>query len=360
MRVEMNMPDLATTGSEIRVVRWIARVGEAVKRGQPLLEIETDKATMEVESAIDGVLTETAAGPDDLLSAGQLLATFEVAAANPAPIQPAGQDKAVAAPMPAAPAPAKPRAGGMFARNRAAADARAATAGDAPDIEKRTEPAGFAMSVAHRTAARRLTESKQTVPHFYLQTSFNAKSITARRKVAEPKRLAWDAFFVHAVGRALKRFSRLACRLDGDRLVPAPADAVGVAVDAEGELYVIPIARPAERTPEQISDEIRALVNRLRAGDPDARRLPQVAMTVTNLGSCNVESFVPIINPPEAAILGVGKAVPTPVARETHIAVEPRATLTLAVDHRVVNGKYAGDFLGAVVAELEALAPEAS
>jgi pyruvate/2-oxoglutarate dehydrogenase complex dihydrolipoamide acyltransferase (E2) component len=80
-------------------------------------------------------------------------------------------------------------------------------------------------------------------------------------------------------------------------------------------------------------------------------------MTITNLGSCNVESFVPIINPPEAAILGIGKVTNTCVARDDgRIAVQPRAALTLAVDHRVVSGKYAGDFLGAIVTELESFA----
>nr|MBA3777175.1 2-oxo acid dehydrogenase subunit E2 [Betaproteobacteria bacterium] len=200
---------------------------------------------------------------------------------------------------------------------------------------------------------RRLQESKQTVPHFYLQTSFNAKGIIACRKEAASRKIAWDGFFVHAVAKAIKRFDRMAMRLDGDRLVPAPSDSIGVAVDAGGDLFVIPVSDPAGRTPEAISDDIRAHVERLRTGDPGARRLPQVAMTITNLGSCDVESFVPIINPPEIAILGVGKVMSTCVARDTRIAIEPRATLTLAVDHRVVNGKFAGDFLGAIVTELE-------
>ena len=79
-------------------------------------------------------------------------------------------------------------------------------------------------------------------------------------------------------------------------------------------------------------------------------------MTVTNLGVCNVESFIPIINPPEAAILGIGRAMPTPVAQaDGQIAVELRCTLTLSVDHRVASGKYAGDFLGTIIKELEAM-----
>jgi pyruvate dehydrogenase E2 component (dihydrolipoamide acetyltransferase) len=202
--------------------------------------------------------------------------------------------------------------------------------------------------------ARRMLQSKQTVPHFYLQTSANASAMAARRRAAAPAKLAWDAFFVRAVARALDHFDRFRCRFDGEQLVPAGTDAVGVAVDHEGELFVIPIASPAAKTVEQISAEIRQGVDRLRSGDPDARRIQPALMTVTNLGVCNVESFTAIINPPEPVILGIGRVKPTPVARaDGSVGVEPRCTLTLSVDHRVASGKYAGEFLAAVVKEIE-------
>jgi pyruvate dehydrogenase E2 component (dihydrolipoamide acetyltransferase) len=199
-----------------------------------------------------------------------------------------------------------------------------------------------------------MQESKQTIPHFYLQTSFNAQGLIAQRKAAEPAKLAWDAFFVRAVANALRHFERLSYRIDGERVAAAPSDSVGVAVDVGGDLFVVGIAAPADRSAREISDEIRERVDRLRRGDPEARRLPRVAMTISNLGASNVESFIPIINPPEAAILGIGKIAPACVAREGGIVVEHRATLTLAVDHRVVNGKYAADFLADVVNQLEA------
>ena len=206
------------------------------------------------------------------------------------------------------------------------------------------------MSVAQRTAAQRLQTSKQTIPHFYLQTSFNAAAIVARRQAAEPRQLAWDAFFVLAVAKAIGRFERFRCRLDGERLVPADSDAIGVAIDTEDGLFVIPVAAPGGKTVAEISDEIRRGAERLRSGDPEARRIHPALMTVTNLGMCNVESFVPIINPPEAAILGVGKVLPTPVVHGNgELGVQHRGTLTLSVDHRVASGKYAAEFLGAIV-----------
>ena len=121
--------------------------------------------------------------------------------------------------------------------------------------------------------AKRLQESKQTIPHFYLQTSVNAAAMIARRKAAEPVKLAWDAFFVLAVAKAIAKFDRFRCRLDGERLVPIESDAIGVAIDQDNELYVIPVAAPAAKTVEQISAEIRQGVERLRSGDPEARRI---------------------------------------------------------------------------------------
>jgi pyruvate dehydrogenase E2 component (dihydrolipoamide acetyltransferase) len=354
MQFEMKMPDLATTDSAIRVVRWFIEPGQLVKRGQPLLEVETDKATMEVESVVNGVLQAVRAGINDEVSAGQVIAVLEVEDSTSAPAATAPAPAVQAIPVssattiaasPSVGMASAPRAAvrpkGMFARNRGASG----------------QPADYAsipLSVAHRTAAKRLQESKQTVPHFYLQTSFNAAGIIAKRNAAASEKPAWDAFFVRAVAQAIGRLERFRYRFDGERLAAIESSGIGVAIDHDGELYVIPVAAAATKTIQQISAEIRENVAKLRGGDPEMRKIRPALMTVTNLGACNVESFVPIINPPEPAILGVGKVMPTPVARaDGQIAVEHRGTLTLSADHRVVNGRYAADFLGEIVRQLE-------
>ena len=131
---------------------------------------------------------------------------------------------------------------------------------------------------------------------------------------------------------------------------------LGVAVDVENELYVVPIDTPTEKTVVGISQEIRDYVQRLRDGDAEVRMIKPALITISNLGVANVESFIPIINPPEAAILGIGKVSPTPVAQDDgRIGIENRCTLTLSVDHRVTSGKYASGFLAAIVKELESV-----
>ncbi len=351
MRFEMKMPDLATTDSEIRIVRWLIEPGEKIERGQPLVEVETDKAAMEVESVVSGVLSEVRCQVDEAVSVGQVIAVLEVEGSTfqAAPAGPVDEPKTetIAATVSAAPAVrAADGPAGMFARNRAAA-AR-------PAVVSAVPRAAIPLTVAQRVAAKRLQESKQTIPHFYLQTSVNAAAMIARRKAAEPVKLAWDAFFVLAAARAIAKFDRFRCRFDGERLTPIETDAIGVAVDQENELFVVPVASPAAKTVEQISADIRQGVERLRGGDSEARRIRPALMTVTNMGVCNIECFVPIINPPEAAILGIGRVRPTPVVQDDgRIGVEPRCTLTLSVDHRIASGKYAGGFLGAIVKELE-------
>jgi len=336
MTVEMKMPDLGTTKDEVKVLEWLVEVGQPVRRGQALLQVETDKAAMEVEAVATGVLAAVCAEPGDEIPTGQVIAVIEVtehagrpASAGPAP---SGEDK---------PAPRQ----SLFARNRQAAPAV---------VEY---PESIPLSSVERTVARRMTESKQTVPHFYVQTSANAEPMVARRSAAAEagKKLLWDAFFVFATGAALKRYDRMCCRFENDRLVPRGTDDVGLAIDLDGKLFVVPIADPASRTPEQISGEIVAAVERLRSGDTEAMKIRPANITVTNLGVSNVESFVAVINPPESAILAVGKVAPAAVVDEGQVVVQSRVSLTLSVDHRVASGRYAGDFLGEIVRQLESL-----
>ena len=359
MLVDVRMPDLSTTDDDIVVVQWLVQVGERVERGRPLLEVRTDKATMEVESFATGVLREVLVGPEGEVEAGQVIARVEAECAAPAspaaPAAPAARE----APAPRAsssdgPARSAPAARvGMFARNRqqAARQAEAPCAAAPADLAAEAAP----LSATQRIVARRMQQSKQTAPHFYLMTSANAEPMVACRSAAGPEGAAWDAFLIYAAARAMKRFPRMAARFENDRLVCPGTDAIGVAVDLEGDLLVMPVAGAAGKTPLEISREIRQLVDRARSGDGEARRLHPAVMTVTNLGACNIELFVPIINPPEASVLAAGKVLPQVVAVDGKVAIQRRIGLTLAADHRVVNGKYAADFLGAIVEELETL-----
>ncbi|MFV2070630.1 MAG: 2-oxo acid dehydrogenase subunit E2 [Pirellulales bacterium] len=355
MDVEMKMPDLSNSADEVTVIEWLVALGQPVKRGERLLEVETDKATMEVESIATGILKSQNARPGDVIAAGRVIAIIEAqpgatgasvsrpdAHYVPSPQEPAasqGRFPSGSADQPASPSRA---VGGMFARNRRAADRSTNAESSVP------------MNVVQRTVARRMLESKQTVPHFYLQTSASAEPMRARRKQTNSERIVWEAFFVVAVGRALRNFNRMCFRFDNGRLVRQETDGVGVAIDIDGDLYVVPIADPASKTVEQTSSEIRGAADRLRAGDAALKHVQPANITITNLGMANVESFIPIVNPPESCILGIGKIAPQAAVMDGQPGIQHRVSLTLSVDHRVANGRYAADFLGNIVEELVA------
>jgi len=356
MQIDLKMPDLGTTESAIKIIRWLVKIGEPVTRGQPMLEVETDKAVMEVEAYTAGMLCAILAQPGDAVEAGQPIARLRVESADGGGSETTHKPAAapvlsVVAPAPAATAATAPKKGGLFARNRQAAGMPAPASQAAAGPGQVPQP----LSLAARTAARRLLVSKQTIPHFYLQTSVNAERMIARRAAALPARLAWEAFFVWAVTRALTAFPKLACRFEDEQLLPQETKTIGVAVDLDGDLYIVPISAAAGTTVEQVSDHIRLAVERLRQNAPEARRISRNLMTITNLGMTGVEAFAAIINPPEAAILAVGKVAPTTVVLDGRIAIQSRATLTLSVDHRVANGRYAAEFLKKVCAELESV-----
>jgi pyruvate dehydrogenase E2 component (dihydrolipoamide acetyltransferase) len=147
----------------------------------------------------------------------------------------------------------------------------------------------------------------------------------------------------------------LTYRFEEDRLVSQGVDAVGLAVDLQGDLFTRAIERPADKGPEAISREIAEGVAQLRSGDPRARLGRTASLTVSNLGGSGIESFAAVINPPESAVLAVGKVMPAVTVVEGQIVVQNRVNLTLSVDHRVASGKYAAEFLRAIVRELESL-----
>jgi pyruvate/2-oxoglutarate dehydrogenase complex dihydrolipoamide acyltransferase (E2) component len=359
MEIEVKMPDLSTTGSGLIVLKWLVEVGASVKRGDALVEVETDKATIAVEAAHAGVLKKQLVQADETVLPGEVIAIVEVqqlkplttTSGNASPAESARQpsrrsddDGKESDPKAAAALGASGERVGMFARNRASRHEASATS--------------TPLSTVQRVVARRMVQSKQTIPHYYLQASACVDGICRDRAHSSDTKIAWDAYFACAVAKSLKRFPKMCCRFQDDYLVSQPSGAIGVAVDVNGELYVVPIRDAAAKSAVQISNDLRTAYRQLKAGsEHESKRLQPADITVTNLGMTAVESFLPIINPTEAAILGIGRIQPQPVAVDSQVVIQQRVTLTLAVDHRIVNGKCAAEFLGSVVEELESWRP---
>jgi pyruvate dehydrogenase E2 component (dihydrolipoamide acetyltransferase) len=341
----LRLPDLATNTGSVVITRWLVHEGENVRRGQPIVEVETDKSVIEVESIASGVLRTIVIAAGEPANTGQPIAIIET-------------DELILTPTPIATSP-PPRASAAFVPSAAAAR------GDTPDrlsffarnrlARGQQSARKLPLSIARRGLARRMSKSKQNIPHFYLQSSANAELMEVRRRADPDQKIVWDAFFVLACAQALQHHPHMAHRFLDDQVIVPTEEAINVAVDIEGDLFTLSIERPSQKSLEQISDEIQAGVARLRQGDPLLLIPRPASLTISNLGGANVESFIAIINPPESAILAVGKVGLVPAVVNGQVGIQSRVTLSLSVDHRVASGKYAARFLDAVIRELEGI-----
>jgi len=409
MPITILMPALSPTMEEGALTKWLVKPGDAVASGDVIAEIETDKATMEVEAVDDGVIgallvAEGAQGVKVNAPIVTLLEPGEPADALAAP---------AAAPVTAPPPPIAPPvadsaapggAGRLFAtplaRRIAAergvdlaavqgsgphgrivrADVEAAAPGArpaAPAAGPAAAPASaplaapasaetvarlyagrdfqeVALDGMRRVVAARLTEAKQTVPHFYLRREIGLDALLALRAQINAKgaargvKLSVNDFIIRACALALQAVPDCNAVWAGDRILRFSASDVAVAVAVEGGLFT-PVLRDAEaKALSQLSAEMKDLAARARARKLAPQEYQGGAFAISNLGMFGVESFDAIINPPHAAILAVGAGVRKPVARGEAVVIETVMSVTLSVDHRVIDGALGAQFLQAV------------
>ena len=409
MPITILMPALSPTMEEGALTKWLVKPGDAVASGDVIAEIETDKATMEVEAVDDGVIgallvAEGAQGVKVNAPIATLLEPGEPADALAAPAAaPVTAPPPPIAP-PAAPVAAPGCAGRLFAiplaRRIAAergvdlaavqgsgphgrivrADVEAAAPGArpaAPAAGPAAAPASaplaapasaetvarlyagrdfqeVALDGMRRVVAARLTEAKQTVPHFYLRREIGLDALLALRAQINAKgaargvKLSVNDFIIRACALALQAVPDCNAVWAGDRILRFSASDVAVAVAVEGGLFT-PVLRDAEaKALSQLSAEMKDLAARARARKLAPQEYQGGAFAISNLGMFGVESFDAIINPPHAAILAVGAGVRKPVARGEAVVIETVMSVTLSVDHRVIDGALGAQFLQAV------------
>jgi pyruvate dehydrogenase E2 component (dihydrolipoamide acetyltransferase) len=236
---------------------------------------------------------------------------------------------------------------------RADVEAAASTPADVADVEE------VSLSGMRRVVARRLVESMRSAPHFYLTTVVDAEALLAFRAElnqqlgGEPK-VSLNDLVVKACAVLLRANPELNVSFAGDKLLFHKRVNVGIAVAVEGGL-VVPVVRDADhKTLTQVAGEARGLIGRARQATLAAEDLGGGTFTVSNLGMFGVEQFTAVINPPEAAILAVGAALPEPVA--THdggVQVHRRLRMTLSIDHRALDGATGASFLQQLKEALE-------
>ena len=407
MATEVVMPKLGLTMETGTLGAWLVEEGSSVTKGEPLLEVVTDKVTMEVEAQVDGILRKQLypagvdievtkvigiiADADEDISA--LLAAAEsdaevpaTAPATPEPAAPAAAPVPAAAPPPApslAPATstvsdngkrhkASPKARKMLADRGLTADqvtgrgpgGRVLSADVEAYLASSPEPAptgaGGAVAPAapaalveltrpQKVAAERLTFSSREIPHIHLSMEVSAVWLQKLREgfKLEGKRISHNDMIVRATGRALSDFPRLNSMLEGDDQVRQFTQVdIGVAVDTPQGLLVPVIHDVPGKSLEEIAADSARLVDAARRSELQPDDLMGGTFTISNLGMFGVSHFTAIINPPQVAILAVGAIENRVVAMDNNALVaQPRLTLTLAADHRVVDGALGARFL---------------
>ena len=390
MAIDLRMPALTPTMEVGALAEWLVKPGDTVEAGQVIAEIETDKSVLEFEAIQAGVIGEilVAAGTQEVkvdAVIATLLEPGEDASAQSAPATPAevaapaaarGDHKPVEVSRTDGRVKASPSARrlareagvdiatltGTGPRGRiVAADVRAATESAAAPVAVASSelPAGefedVEQTVLQKTMARRMAESKATVPHLYAAIDIHVDELLARRKALKSAggSATLNDYVVRAVALALRDTPDMNVQyLDGVVRRFRDAD-VAVAVAGDGGL-VTPIVRAANtRSVNQISAEISELAalagkKRLRPEQYEGG-----TFTVSNVGMFGVTQSWPIINTPQAGILGVGRAEPTPVVDDGALRLSTVMKVTLAADHRCIDGGIVGAFLGSLKGYLE-------
>jgi 2-oxoglutarate dehydrogenase E2 component (dihydrolipoamide succinyltransferase) len=392
MAIDIRVPALGESISEATVGKWFKKAGEPVRADEPLVELETDKVTLEVNAPESGVLSEITAETGQTVAIGALLGHLAGgAAAVAAPPRPAPAAKPAPAPAaPTAPPPA-PAAAKIAAEAKidlasiagsgkrgqvlkgdvlaAVAEPRAPApvpasppaptpAARAPDDSAREER--VRMTKLRQTIARRLKDAQNTAA---MLTTFNevdmteVMSLRARYKDAFEKKhaakLGFMGFFVKACVQALKEIPAVNAEIDGADLVYKNYYHIGIAVGTDKGL-IVPVVRDADKLSiAEIETAIAALGKRARDGQLTLEELQGGTFTITNGGIYGSLMSTPILNVPQSGILGMHKIEDRPVAVGGKIEIRPMMYLALSYDHRIVDGREAVTFLVRVKEALE-------
>jgi pyruvate dehydrogenase E2 component (dihydrolipoamide acetyltransferase) len=387
MITEVRMPKLGMAMKKGAVTKWLKAEGDTVAEGADLFELATEKITAVVPSPAAGLLGRLVAQPGTELPVGALLALIgdpgdafppaEELAEAPA-AAPAAPAAAPAAAAPAARAPAgEPAPASPAARRRArelgvdvalvppsapgkrvmVEDVEAFAAAAEAGAEAAPAPAGQVVPFAgiRKVVAERLTESLQTTAQVTVSREVDAGGLVARRaalaagfEAATGVRLTYTDLLVETVARLLGEHPLLNATLTEQGIVVPDAVHMGIAVALEDGL-IVPVIRDAGTRPlAELARDRAELAARAQAGTLTLDQVEGGTFTISNLGSFGADAFTPIVNPPQCAILGVGRIVDKPVAVGGRVEVRPLLWLSLTFDHRIVDGAPAARFLHAL------------
>lgn len=396
MITRMVMPEVSLTTAEVKLVSWLKQPGDPVRRGEPLIEVETDKATVEVEAFVDGFLRATKYPDGATVPVGSVIAILTttpdeaIVDERPAPAPGApSPDEAAAGlePVRQTPVPTRGRLDVSPVARRLAEDSRldlaslqgsgpggritradveaALQAGNSPTAEAQAgrrsadhTPAAYSMRSA---IAQRTSLSKASIPHYYVSIEIDMQAVLAELDPGKVGTVSHQAerptltdVVVWACGQVLPDYPSLHGTWTDAGPRNLPEINIGLVVGLD-EGLMVPVVHDVDRLSlPALASTTRALKQKARQGGLSTRELTGGTFTVSNLGMFGVTSFIAVINPPESAILALGATLKRAVVvADDQVVVRPVMTATLSVDHRMVDGIVAAGFLNALKERLE-------
>jgi pyruvate dehydrogenase E2 component (dihydrolipoamide acetyltransferase) len=379
MAISVVMPALELAQETGKVLAWIKKEGDNVVKGEPLLEIETDKVSFELEAQADGILAGIKSHEGDVVPVGQIIAWL-VAPGEQPPVESDSTSRGMAEqarPMTAASAPAAavaspsvtPSAGKgprISPKARRIAEEKGVDItkiqGTGPDgqitgddvLKAAEAPApADSLSTIARLMAERTTQSWTTVPHFFLARDVDASGLNAAREHLGREKFTLTDLLIALVARTLLAHPKMNASWTGGaiRLNPSVNISMAVAVPEGVVGAVIPNASKANLA--EIASQRKDLAERAKSGRLRPADIAGGTFTISNLGMFGIDAFSAIITPPQAAVLAVGRVRDRVMAVNGQPAVRPMMTITLSSDHRVVDGAQAAAFLNDLAGALE-------
>lgn len=392
MATEVVLPQWGMNMTEGTIVKWLKKEGDPIEEGEPFAEIETEKIETQFESPASGVIAHILVEEGETVPVGTLLVIIaEPGEVVPRPASrppvatatsaPPASPAASPAPPPAAPRPSTPaQAAGPsvqiipaarrlaqehgidLAQVRGSGPGGRITEADVRQaIEARSRPAaqGTPLTGMRRAIADRMLQSVQNMAQVTLHTEADVTELVSLRHALlsqwrshRIRPLDFD-LVIKATARALKEHPRLNATLIDDRINQSPEVNIGIATAVADGLIVPVIHQASEKSLLAIAQQVRDLADKARKNALSRDEVSNGTFTITNLGSYDIDAFTPIINPPQVAILGVGRIVDRPVVFEGAIAIRSMMTLSLTFDHRALDGVPCGEFLRALRRYLE-------
>lgn len=347
---EVIMPKLGQTMEEGIIEKWRKKEGEKVEKGDILLDITTDKATLEVESYASGILRKIIHCEGETVPVSQVIAYIgEEDDDVPVIESTSGRMKA------------SPAARRIARENKIDLSLIKGTGPGGRIVEKDVaefmgkkgggSKAGRPLSGIRRIISERMSRSKREIPHYYLSASIDMKDVIRIRKEFNQKfkdrdlKVSYNDFLIKAAGIAVKEFPSFNMYLEDNLIKERDSINIGLAVSIP-EGIIVPVIRNADKLSFfEIVKERQGLVEKARTNKLTPDEYSGGSFTISNLGAYEIESFCAIINPPESAILAVGSIADTPAVVNGEISIRPVMKVTLSLDHRIIDGAIGAQFL---------------